>query len=396
MRRYLVNWSAMVAVGMVAVLALPAAAQPAAPAPADAPKPAAEAAKPAVEVPKLADTELAAPKGMTLKIGDTAWFKFGGMLQAWADWNQDPVTEGYMENLYLRRTRFNIAGKVANGVYFYFQTENANLGKSPKSLGTGFQVLDAAAEWRIDKAFNIQAGLIYVPDSREALKSSVTNAMLDTSAYATLATAGLQGNSNRDTGVGVRGFVLDDHLEYRVLALQGIRDATSKYAYRYVGRLSYNFFDREMYTPGFTAIQTSYNGTTKKILAVGTSYDVQRDYELYSGDVFLSMPFKTGRFEFTTWYQSINGGTLTTALPKQNTFTVEAGWYFEAVKTAAWGRYERRQYSANDLKDEKRYMAGMTYYVYGNNLNLKGAYQRLMPNVGTSTNEFTLAIQMSY
>ena len=108
------------------------------------------------------------------------------------------------------------------------------------------------------------------------------------------------------------------------------------------------------------------------------------------------MPFKAGRLEFTTWYQSIDGGKLVTTLPKQNTFTVEAGWYFEALKTAAWGRYERRQYSANDLKDEKRYMAGMTYYVYGNNLNLKGAYQRLMPNVGISTNEFTLAIQMSY
>lgn len=403
MRKNLVNWSLVLAVAVVVDLALPAMAQTPAPAPAQAgaDKPAAEAAKPAAEAPKLADTELAPPKGMTLKIGDTAWVKFGGNFQVWADWNQDPVTRGYAQNLYLRRTRLNLAGKVANGLYFYYQTDNSDLGKqtsaaSPKALGTGFQTLDAVLEWRLDKAFNIQAGLIYVPMSREAIKSSASQSLLDTSAYATLATAQLQGNSNRDTGFGVRGFVLDDHLEYRLIALQGIRDSSSRNSFRYIGRLSYNFFDKEMYTPSFTSITSSYNGTTRKILAIGTSYDTQKSYKLYSGDIFASIPFKTGRFETTIWFQSIDGGTWVTALPKQNTFTAEAGWYFEALKTSAWGRWERRQYSANDTKDEKRYWAGLTHYVYGNNLNLKAAYKRLAPNVGNSTNEFTLAVQMSF
>ncbi len=388
MRRSLVTWSAVFA---VVALAVPAAAQTPAPAPTPA------AAAPAVTAaPKLADTELAAPKGMTLKVGDSAWLKFGGMFQAWADWNQDPATEGYIQNLFVRRTRFNIAGKVADGVYFYWQTENANLGKAPKSLTTGFQTLDAAIEWRIDKAFNIQAGLIYVPDSREAIKSSVTQYLLDTSAYATLATAGLQGSSNRDTGAGVRGFVLDDHLEYRVLALQGVRDAGSQYAYRYVTRLSYNVFDTEMYTPGFTAVAAGYGGTTKKILAIGATYDFQRDFQLYTGDIFWSLPFKTGRLEGQVWYQFIDGGLLAPTLPMQNTATIEAGWYFNNLKTEPFARYERRQYYGSDAKDEKRYMAGLTHYVYGNNLNLKAAYSRLAPNVGISTNEFTLAIQMSY
>lgn len=375
---------------IVVALALPVMAQ------ADLDTGAAEAAKPPTEAPKLADTELAPPKGMTLKIDDTAWVKFGGNFQVWADWNQDPATKGYSQNLYLRRTRFNLAGKVADGIYFYWQTDNANLGKSPKSLGTGFQTLDAVVEWRLDKAFNVQAGLIYVPDSREAIKSSGSQSLLDTSAYATLATAQLQGSSNRDTGFGVRGFVLDDHLEYRLIALQGIRDSASNNAFRYIGRLSYNFFDKEMYTPSFTAITSSYNGTKSKILAIGTSYDAQKSYKLYSGDVFASIPFATGRFETTVWFQSIDGGTWVKALPKQNTFTAEAGWYFEALKTSAWGRYERRQYSANDTKDEKRYWGGFTYYVHGNNLNLKAAYQRLTPNVGNSTNEFTLAMQVNY
>lgn len=396
MRRNLVNRSVVLTVAVVVGLALPAMAEMGAPDPADAPKPAIEAAKPGAEAPKLAETEVAAPKGLTLKVGDTAWFKLGGRMQLWADWNQDAATEGYMQNLYLRRARFSIAGKVTNGVYFYWQTENSNLGKSPKSLGSGFQTLDAIVEWRLAKTFNIQAGLIYVPMSREAIKGSGSQYLLDTSAYATLATGSLQGSANRDTGVGVRGFVLDDHLEYRVLALQGLRDSGSKYAYRYVSRLSYNFFDKEMYTAAFSAIASSYNQTTKKILAVGTTYDFQRDYELYSGDIFWSIPFTTGRLEGQVWYQSIDGGKLTTALPKQNTATVEAGWYFPTIKTQAFGRYERRQYSTTASKDEKRYMAGMTYYVHGNNLNLKAAYQRLAPAAGNSTNEFTLALQLDY
>ena len=384
-------YMSLLAVLVAVALCAPALAQTAPPAakPADAAKPA--------EAPKLADTELAAPGGATIKIGDTAWFKFGTNLQLWADWNQDAASSGYIENLYLRRTRFNVAGKVANGVYFYFQTENANLGKAPtKNLGTGFQTLDGVLEWRVDKAFNIQAGLIYLPMSREAIKASGSQYMLDTSAYATLATGSLQGSSNRDTGGGVRGFVLDDHLEYRVLAVQGIRDTSSKYAFRYLGRLSYNLFDTETYTPAFTAIASSYSQTDKKILALGAAYDFQRDYELYSGDVFWSIPFGNGRWEGTIWYQSIDGGKTVTALPKQNTATAEMGWYFKPLKTEAFGRYERRQFSGDATKDEKRYMGGFTYYVYAYNLQLKAAYQRLNLATGVGTNEFTLAMNINY
>lgn len=405
MRRNLVNWSAVLAVAVVVALALPAMAETAAPDPADAPKLEAEAAKPAAEAakpatPKLAPTELAAPGGATLKIGDTAWMKFGTNIQLWADWNQDQATEGYIQNLYLRRMRFNVAGKVVNGVYFYFQTENANLGKAPKALGSGFQTLDAVLEWRLDKAFNIQAGLIYLPMSREAIKGSASQYLLDTSAYATLATGSLQGSSNRDTGVGVRGFLADDHLEYRVLGVQGLRDSTSKYAFRYLARLSYNFLDPELYTVAFTAVSSSYAESNKKILAVGATYDFQRDYELYSADVFWSLPVgDQAKFEGTVWYQKMDGATLTTAIPKQNTFTAEAGWYFKPIKTEPFLRWERKQVSTNNKLDEERYMAGLTYYVWGNGLKLKGAWQSLkFPNDTTKkkTNEFTLAMNVSY
>ena len=383
MRRNLGMWSALIAVVVVAGIAVPAAAQ-----------------APAEAAPQLASTVLAAPAGFTLKVGDTAWMKFGTNLMAWADWTQDQATEGYIQNLYLRRARFNVAGKVANGVYFYYQLENANLGKSPKNLAGGFQTLDATLEWRIDKSFNIQAGLIYLPMSREAVKASGSQYLLDTSAYATLATGSLQGSSNRDTGFGVRGFVLDDHLEYRVVAVQGMRDASSKYAFRYLFRAAYNFFDTETYTPAFTAMASSYSQSSKKILAIGSSYDSQRDYELYSADVFWSIPVgKDAKWEGTVWYQNMDGATLTTAIPKQNTFTAETGWYFKTVKTEPFVRWERKQVSSNEKLDEQRTMVGVTYYLSGYNATLKAAWQNLkMPNDPSkiTTNEYTLAFNINY
>jgi hypothetical protein len=383
MRRNLGIWSALFVIVGVAALALPAAAQ-----------------APAAPAPQLASTELAAPSGFTIKVGDTAWMKFGTNLQFWADWNQDQATEGYIQNLYLRRARFNVAGKVAEGVYFYYQLENANLGKAPKNLAGGFQTLDATIEWRIDKTFNIQAGLIYLPMSREAVKASGSQYMLDTSAYATLATGSLQGSSNRDTGFGVRGFTLDDHLEYRVLAVQGMRDASSHYAFRYLFRASYNIFDTETYAPAFTAMPSSYSQSSKKIVAIGSSYDFQRDYELYSADVFWSLPIgKDAKWEGTVWYQSMDGATLTTAIPKQNTFTAETGWYFKQVKTEPFVRWERKQVSSNYKLDEQRTMVGLSYYLSGYNAMLKAAWQNLkMPNdpAKITTNEYTLALNINY
>ncbi len=377
--------------GLLAALAVPALAETTAP----VPDPADEPAKPAAAAPAAKPAEApkpAAPAGLIIKVSDSINFKFGGLLQGQADWTQDKATEGYSENLFLRRARFNVGGQIGSKIFFFWQTENGSLGKAPKALGSGFQTLDAVVEWRIDKTFNVQAGQIYVPQSRESLKSSASELAIDMGAYTYTATTALGGTGGRDTGVMFRGFFLDDALEYRVLAAQGVRDAKSFNAYRYVGRLQYNFFDKEPYA--FTAYAGSYLGT-KKILAVGASYDFQRSYESYAVDAYWSMPFKEGSLEGIVVYQSMDGGTLVTTLPKSHTFEGELSWYFKELKTAAYGRYERRQF-ATGSGDEERYAAGLNYYVKGNNCNLKGAYQRLVPKVGIATNQLTLQLQLAY
>ncbi len=370
------------------LLAGPAAGEAAA-LPAD--PPAADAGK-AVEASKPA----AAPGPVQLKVGD-AVFRFGTLIQAQADWTQDPVSSGYAQNLFIRRIRFIVGGQVTKNVVFYFQTENSNLGKvnasGTKVISTGLQVLDASAEWRIAKEFNLWGGLFYAPTSREAMKSASSEFELDTSAYATLGTAALAGTGGRDTGFMARGYFLADRLEYRVGVFQGLRDTSSRNSFRTVTRLQYNVFDPEPYvTAAYTA---SYFGK-KKILAIGAAYDTQKDYQAYSADVYADFPVPFGSVVATGTYQNIDGGTTVASLPKEQTYQLEAGVFFKEAKIGPWARWERRNTPSDGTKTENRYLVGINYYVYGTNLNLKAAYGRVEPKVVAGTNQFTLQLQAFY
>jgi hypothetical protein len=113
----------------------------------------------------------AASGQVVVKVNDNVNFRLGTLLQGWSDWTQDPISQGYAQNFFLRRIRFIVAGSVAKDITFFFQTEDSRLGNAgltgAKSLTTGFVVQDAFGEWRFagDKAM-LDAGLVYTPQSR--------------------------------------------------------------------------------------------------------------------------------------------------------------------------------------------------------------------------------------
>jgi hypothetical protein len=345
-----------------------------------------------------------------LKISDTAFLRFGALLQPQADWTQvanatNTNTAGYSQNLFIRRARFYFAGRFAKDVYFYFCTENANLGKATttttKALGSGFQLLEGFGEWRIADTFILDGGLMRVPYAREALKASTTQFTLDTSAYTYLQQTATQSTGgNRDTGFMVRGFLLDHRLEYRAGAFQGARQTGSHNSFRYAGRLQFNFFDREdMYSAG-SVYSLSYAGSylgDKKILAVGTGFDTQGDYNYYSGDVYAAIPTgKSGGIESTVQYQYISGGKTFTSLPTQNTLMVEGGYYIKSLKIAPLARYEQRVYNGQEAKNEVRYGLGLNYYPFKYNFNIKAFWSRVDPKSTPMTNQFTVQLQFYY
>ena len=344
-----------------------------------------------------------------IKVNDAVNFKLGLLLQGQADWQEVAVegaSGGYQQNLLVRRARIILGGQVAPNVFFYVDTENANLGKTTtggtgtgaKAPATGFNLLDAVGEWRIDKAFNIQFGEILVPTNRWILTSSASTFMLDQSAYNNLYTAGLQNNTGRDTGFMGRGFFVDDHLEYRAGVFSGFRAPGVKNSFRFTGWLQYNVFDTEVYNmPSYTGV----NYGNKKILALAGGYDTQADYTLYSANLYVDMPMPFGSIESTDVYQNIDGGKLIASLPKEETLSFELGAYFRDAHVAPIGRYEQRQYTddVNKPKNEKRYAVGLNFYPYTkfeNNFNIKVWWQRVIPNVGFATNQYTVQMQVFY
>ncbi len=320
------------------------------------------------ETPKPAPKP--APAGpLQIKVSDTVNFRFGVLLQPQADFSQN-AQGGTGKNLMIRRTRFIVSGQLAKNVFFFYQTENARLGGAigtgAKVISSGFITTDAVAEYRYSKPLNLWVGLIYLPTSRDALTSSASEFMIDVNSYAYTATGALAGTGGRDTGFMARGYFMADHLEYRVGAFQGLRESGSRNPFRKIARLQYEFFDTEPY--GFPSFPGSYFGT-KKIVAVGASYDAQRHYKGPTADTV-------------------------TALPRSNVFVADGGVFFKGSKLGPWARYEDRSFAApKKSSSEKRYLVGVNWYPYGNSFNVKSAIGYLKPEVGRKQKQLTLQMQ---
>ena len=334
---------------------------------------------------------------LQIKVSDTVNFRFGLLLQPQADF-QENAAGTTNQNLMLRRTRFIVSGQLAKPIFFFFQTENSRLGGAvgtgSKVISSGFQTIDAVAEYRYSKPLNLWVGLIYLPTSREALKSSGSEFMIDVNSYAYTATTALAGTGGRDTGFMARGFFLADHLEYRAGVFSGLRDTASRNPFRKVARLQYNFFDTEPYAlPSYAG---AYFGT-KKILAIGAAYDAQKNYRGNTADLYFDMPTGFGSALGTLSYMMLDGKNTVASLGKSNIYVADAGAFAKGVKLGPWARYEKRTFAnPNSSKDEKRYLVGLNWYpVAGswNSFNVKAAVGQLKPAVGRTQKQATLQLQ---
>ena len=330
-----------------------------------------------------------------LKIGDAA-FRFGLLLQPQVELRQS-ADGGTGQNLTIRRMRVLVGGNVTKSVFFFVDAENSRVGNAnaegQKAMATGFQTLDAVAEWRLNKRFNVSAGLLRVPTSRDALESTSSEFTLDVNTYAYTATTALAGTSGRDTGMLARGYFLDDRLEYRAGLFSGLREAGARNSLRRAGRVQYDFFDKEVYN------LPSYAGSNfgaKKILAVGAAYDQQLDYHGATADIFADIPTRFGAVLGTATYQKLDGNVkLAAALAESRILTVDGGVFLRRSKIGPWARFERRQFTATGTQ-ERRVLAGLNYYPFGNNFNVKAAYGRFTPVAGAATNQYTLQFQAFY
>lgn len=336
------------------------------------------------------------------KVNDDVSFRIGAQLQLWGDMAKDAATNEFNQNLFIRRARVLLTGTVAPGVSFFIQTDDPNYGKSPKAFGTGYILQDGWAEWKISDAFAVEGGLMLVPLSRNELISTTSFITVDISPTANLFATPTATTGTRDTGFQAKGYVADGRLEYRAGLFQGVRDAAtattaaSRNAFLKSGWLSYDFWEKER---GYVYAGT--NRGTKKVLAISSGYESQKDYHAYSASIHTTVPVN-GKDEIAVLAQGVHydGGHFLTAIPRQNDYLVECGYYIAPTKVQPFVKYEDQAFSLTSTpsKDQKRYGVGLNYYVYGQNLKFTGQLTHVTPDNSAirSTNEFTVQMQVWY
>ena len=302
-------------------------------------------------------------------------------------------------------------------------------------------------------AFWLSGGSILLPLSRNGLQPTTTYVTIDVSNIAQ--TSVLQGNSFvlRDLGFQANGFFLANHLEYRLGMFQGSRQPSiatqtaSHNAPRFVGMLSYNFWDTETgYVNGGhyygakrvlgVMVNADYQifrknapglpvpgGTANQVAATGQDKNA---YYGLSGAVFLNFPLSgtpsprggdeiVGLLQFgyydggfrqnsTTPFAVTNAGTYPNVL-KQTDYLAELGYYNHTGHFSVFGQFEKRMISddypaALKIASNQTWIAsGVKYYVGPFNfMNFALQYERIINNDAPSaqqggTNNLTFQMQ---
>jgi hypothetical protein len=336
-----------------------------------------------------------------ITVGDDVSLKFGVLGQFWADAISDPAADRETRNLFVRRVRLITGGQVAKNVTFFIETDAPNLGRATttKNITPSVIIQDAFASVAAADAFTIDAGLMFVPFSRNSLQSAATLLPVDYGAYTFAQSAATQSSTGRDTGFQARGYLVQKHVEYRIGVFQGARDPGSHNGFRYAGRLQVNVFDPEV---GFF-----YTGTylgKKRIVALGGAFDKQEDYRAFDADAFLDLPFWVGAVTAQFDYNRFDGRTFFATLPLQNGYLAELGVLVAPAHVTPFLQWTNRDVVGltgsttvpSVAGNEHRTSAGAAYWWAAHNTNVKAAYTHVAPAAAAAQHEFTLQLQLFF
>jgi hypothetical protein len=340
----------------------------------------------------------------------------GSIVQMFASAQQDGFSNpqgasdpsGWSKGFTLYRARVLVGGQLSKKGSFFLETDlptaiggpNAD---STKNVKVSPIILDAQFQYNFSNAFQVIAGQQLVSDNRNGLQGAAALMANDFSffqyPYNMFAGSPLQGNFGRDLGVNFRGFLFQDHLEYRLGTFTG-RNVDGKGPLRFVGRVAYNFLDREK--------DYYYSGTNLgkgKTFTWGAGFDQQGSYYNLSTDVFLDHPlFGSGSVTLNGAFQYMTGGTdpaskysFASLIPAQTVQFLELGYYFKAAKLQPWIKYENQAVSAktgqtsgqtvesfNKLNSSSVFGGGLNYFFNDLGTNLRLSYITRTYNVPTA------------
>jgi hypothetical protein len=366
-----------------------------------APPPVVEPALTAPPAPTLPPASTAiAPSQPPLKIEtpNKSTIKFGLLLQPqYQAASSATALNSYSQNLYIRRARILVGGTLFGVIDYFFDTDYPNLflpnvntapaGTMPEVLAKntpGMNIQDAFATYKpLGDMLKVDVGYMLPPLSHNAIQGATTLYSWDYFAY-TFQSGALFGSSaspvGRDTGVELRGLLVNGHIEYRAGLFQGLRnqatatDVGQKNFFRFAGRVQVNLLDPE---PGFFYAGT-YLGA-KKILSIGGSVDVQDAFKSFDGDAFLDMPMGPGVLTAQVDVAHWDGGTFIPALVKQTAFMSEVGFNFAGALVSPIFQYQQL-WTTPSADNTYRVGGGLAFWPFGHNSNLKAFYTYIHPD----------------
>jgi hypothetical protein len=324
---------------------------------------------------------------------ESASLKIGVLAQLQAESAEVAGTDDEAQNLFIRRLRLIANFNLGKELSFFAQTDSPNIGKSTndgtKNSGDIF-IQDAVATWKFSQLLHIDGGLLLPAQSYNHNTSAASLLALDYGPFTFVESGPTESRTGRDYGVRARGYLFDDHLEYRAGVYQGERGDGASNEFRYTGRLMMQWF-----TP-----QTGlfYRGTSlgkTKTLSFGGSIDTQEDYEWIGADMFFEQPFGGGNgFVLQADWARIDGDVFLPTLAERTTLLVESGIYLGSLQVQPFVQYASQDMDDDALSDEDRYSVGLAFLPGGHRNNLKLAFTRIDPSTGESSDQINLQWQL--
>ena len=329
-------------------------------------------------------------------------FKIGvlGQLQLEEIDNTDNKTKA--DNIFLRRIRLLGNYKLSDQLTVFFDTDAPNLGKGNadgSKNNADLFIQDFIVTYAFSKQFQLDGGMLLTGQTYNHLQSAASLLAVDYGPYTFVESVPTTSRTGRDYGVQARGYLADDHLEYRAGVFQGVRGVNNTNAFRYAGRVAYYVFGPE--TTYF------YRGTSlgkTQTLSIGGSFDRQNGdltgggsatYKNYGADLFWDQPIAGGNgFTLQGDYNSIDGDLFIKTLPKQKNTMIEAGFYFAGAKIMPYVQWARQDFDLVTLLDEKRTQGGLAFWFNGHNSNLKLAYTTIDRDRSKKRSQFQVQYQV--
>ncbi|MEA1991149.1 MAG: porin [Thermodesulfobacteriota bacterium] len=340
--------------------------------------------------------------------------EIGCWTQVWYQYVEHGQKDGGNLNDFMAR-RFYLYLKGDVTPYFSFFTHIAadrigqdGLDRPSLGLGSGIAFRDLWITFKLDEAFKIQMGRMYVPLTRNYGTTS-TKALLTTDLP--FLQGGIRGNIfyaqkvGRDDSVVLWGNPLDGLIQYRFMVGEGVEnDDNPDDNLRFVGRVAVNLLEPE--TAWFN--KGTYLGK-KKVLSLGFGYDTQNDLTLngredqdnrvWTADVFFDHPLGEGAVTVEAAYIDIQNCTQNLNYSELRAGEDAKNWYIQAGyllpcqigpgRIQPYVRYETVDVDVHDKDDSDYASAGLNYYIKGNNAKISMDYTYV--NNGRNKNDQSIA-----